>query len=451
MGWVAEFPDVVFGIGRHHRSHTLRDITLAWSRLSYSGPVAEGASVDEVLRAAVATGARQCVVQRAGHVLVDSLDVRARGIVEDILRRAWEGDAAVAGQFVDDGANAVSLSDRLLLVDLHRFEQLGFPSFEGELVARCRQAGLPVVDLGPVVAGRTLDLRGPSACEDAFMRLHGRSIPADDHLPELTDDQRAFLGSIREQVASARRGVFLWNLEPYDEVIVASQTFPGPIGSLYSVASGFKPNMLLHLHGFTSATRVVFFDYSPAALTVRRWLVEHWDGRDFPALLPRLAAAFPPSKVYYQMPGGEADSALSEATVEMAWRRELERWGGARAFSDHWERYRLLPHEYVDCNLLDDARPLLCRMRDDHGVIWWSNAFFTVHGNWLCSPTRRRERFEHLIASLGAMAPDLLLYGSDDNNVCINCTTAQDYRDRYAAALVSDARPLATGGVRITT
>jgi len=101
--------------------------------------------------------------------------------------------------------------------------------------------------------------------------------------------------------------------------------------------------------------------------------------------------------------------------------------------------------------LLDDPGPLLRSIRNDRGVIWWSNAFFTVYGNWFHIPTHRRACFEHFIASLAAAAPDLLLYGNDDNNSCINCITAADYSDRYFAAPVSDVRPFAASGVRIPT
>lgn len=479
MGKVVDFPDVVFGIvtptstGADGATRSaFRDITLGWSRHSYCGRVLESASVDGALRAAAESGARHCVCQRAGHVLVDTFHVRTTGIVEDLVRLVRDHDVAVAGHVVDAGraGRGVALSDRFLLVDLEHFERLGFPSFGpvsdgavgrsaqlgsgiggGELVASCLKARLPVVNLDPMVVGRTLDLEGPTASEDAFLRLRGQPIPADAQLTELTRDQRAFLGRIRDQAAFARQGVFLWNFEPYADAVVASQSFPGPIHALYSVASGFKPNMLLHLHGFTPATRVVFFDYSPAALAVRRWLVENWDGRDFPALVPALSKAFPPSEMYYQVPGGEADTALSQVAVEAAWHHELERWGGAAIFHEHWERYRSLSHEYVDCDLLDDPGPLLRRVNGDHGVIWWSNAFFTVYGNWFHLPAHRRERFEHFIASFAAAAPDLLLYGSDDNNSCINCITAADYDDRYFAAHVSDVRPFAAGRVHIIT
>ena len=62
-------------------------------------------------------------------------------------------------------------------------------------------------------------------------------------------------------------------------------TLPGSVFAVARTESGFKPNAILHAHGFGEETEVVFFDYSERALAIRRYLVESWDGTDFPGLV----------------------------------------------------------------------------------------------------------------------------------------------------------------------
>lgn len=91
-----------------------------------------------------------------------------------------------------------------------------------------------------------------------------------------------FVQGVEDQVRNARRGVFLWNLESYEDVAPAPGDFRPPVTTLYAVASGFKPNAILRSHGFDEHTRVVFFDYGKNALAVKRTLREEWDGWDYP-------------------------------------------------------------------------------------------------------------------------------------------------------------------------
>jgi hypothetical protein len=106
----------------------------------------------------------------------------------------------------------------------------------------------------------------------------------------------------------------------------------------------------------------------------------------------------------------------------------LETWGGERRFAEHWSRYCALDHEYVHCDLLSDASQLLTRVRPERaGVIWWSNAFFTVYGNWLFTIAQRKRMFEDWILALAGRNPGLFLYGSDFSNISVNDIRAGEY------------------------
>jgi hypothetical protein len=252
---------------------------------------------------------------------------------------------------------------------------------------------------------------------------------------ELDPGTAAFLEGVRMQVANATRGIFLWNLEPYDDVRTGPQGFEPPISTLYSVASGFKPNAILESLGFDELTRVVFFDYSAGALEAKRLLLEDWDGEDFPRFARYVFRRLPSDVAYYQLWCGATPETLDWSEMERAWTRELELWGGEQAFQRHWSRYRRLRHEFVHCDVLSSAGRLLHRVEPERSaVIWWSNAFFTVYGNWLYTAERRRRLYEQWIFGLAERNPDLFLYGSDFCNSSVNHVRAGDYRSLLRAA-----------------
>src|SRR4029079_12982857 len=115
--------------------------------------------------------------------------------------------------------------------------------------------------------------------------------------PALSPDQREFLDVIARQTGNAQRGVFLWNIEPYADVVSDDADRPRT-ATLYAVAAGFKPNAILQAHGFDAGTQVVFFDYSERALAIRRHIVEQWNGEDFPGLVRHLVHTFPAPQTY---------------------------------------------------------------------------------------------------------------------------------------------------------
>ena len=112
----------------------------------------------------------------------------------------------------------------------------------------------------------TLDLGAAHVAQrEALLPFLGAGIHGYDAQSEadgLTGDQCRFLNVIKTQAENARRGVFLWNIESYEDIEAPSDGFQGPVASLYSVAAGFKPNRILETHGFDANSRVVFFDYS---------------------------------------------------------------------------------------------------------------------------------------------------------------------------------------------
>ena len=58
-------------------------------------------------------------------------------------------------------------------------------------------------------------------------------------------------------------------------------------------------------------------------------------------------------------------------------------------------------------NVLGSAARLLARVEpEEHAVIWWSNAFFSVWGNWLLDAAERRAAYERWVEELAERNPD---------------------------------------------
>ena len=192
--------------------------------------------------------------------------------------------------------------------------------------------------------GHRINLLDPSPQKmQAFARHLDTLLPEyskEDLDTGLSYGQRQFLDSIDDQVKDSRKGVFLFNLESYQDVVERPDNFTPPVSSLYSVAAGFKPNMMLHTLGFDNSTRMVFFDYSTTALEMRKVINTEWDGEDFPRFVRYLMKQFPPGEVFYQLWAGLSPDEIAWDDLEQLWRNEIDKWGGEAAIKKHWMAFR---------------------------------------------------------------------------------------------------------------
>lgn len=463
---------------------TCRDLTIAWSRYGYRDAIVEAPTVDAILEEASSRGHRYCLIQ-------------APGI---LIRESWRGDEGAGLDFLSELASWIEkheflavgriesgrggwygLDERCLLVDLERYRALDRPAFGDPdevlrelpdpdaitedgglrsltpsgrttpvrpalggwgLIDSALRGGVPVLDFDRPLRNQLLDITPRSG--DDFSRFLGEGIAryGEGKGTALRPDQRELLDVIALHAANARRGVFLWNIESYADVERPPPDFEGPVGQLYSVAAGFKPNRILHTHGFDAATRVTFVDYSRNALDIRRFAIESWDGRDLAGFFRRVFDRFPYPETYYHLWRDLAPDELAPGDLESAGSAEVERWGGEEAFAQHWAAYRELHHEFVHCDMVGEPGPLLERVEaDPRAVIWWSNAFFTVCSNWYHPWTERRARYERWISELARRNPELLCYGSDHNNTNVNWIRAGEYWRRYAEIPGGDLVP----------
>ncbi|HJU39257.1 MAG TPA: hypothetical protein VJ724_06755, partial [Tahibacter sp.] len=243
----------------------------------------------------------------------------------------------------------------------------------------------------------------------------------------LAPDLGTFVASLARTLDRSRRGVFVWNLERYDDLAFADAE---PLAALYTVAAGFKPDAILRTCGFRDDARVVFLDYSDSALAFRRDLVEHWNGRDLPAFLwPRLA----PGDVHYWLRSTVHGGAPSRDELDALWARELDDWGGADAFAEHWARTRRLRHEYLRVDLMHAPEDAVATMTAEPTAVWWSNAFSSVYALWHWRYAARAQAYARWIDAIAAHNRQALLVGADIDNAAVTGNRAGDYAARLAA------------------
>lgn len=462
----------------------LRNFTIAWSRFGYHDDILENDSLDGLLKEALDMGYSYCLVQSCGHVIGETwIPEHWEQVDFQTALRRWidSEEFFVTGTILQSPDDGYGLADDCLLVNLKHYDALGRPGFgqpgaaaTETVLARAIMApepdserfeslqptqetaggtpllagwkfidaslrsGLAVLNFNKSIDGSRISLFDPSPAKmQAFARYLDTLLPGysrSDPDTDLSRGQRQFLDSIDDQVKDSRKGVFLFNLESYQDVIEHPDHFSPPVTSLYSVAAGFKPNMMLHALGFDNSTRMVYFDYSTTALEIRKVINTEWDGVDFPRFVHDLMEQFPPGEVFYQLWAGLSPDEIAWDDLEQLWRNEIEKWGGESVFRDHWSRFRGIRHEYVHCNLLTDRDGLLAAIDDrPDSAIWWSNAFFTIYSNWLYTADQRKAIYDSWLEQLAKRNTDIFVYGSDYNNINVNHIRVGEYLERYLA------------------
>jgi hypothetical protein len=436
----------------------LRDLSLSWLRFGYQGPVIEGPDAGPILERALERGYEYCLLLASG-TICDENWCPAHWGRQDVHRALGKlmdhCDFLAAGRIIEDSNGAFKIDDRCVLVDLNRYVSCGRLVPAGAALtaivgARPGGARGPCTSswmlrdasngsiatfraFDPSIASAIVDLvspRGDAACVSPYFGRQIQEFPANDSSDSVSRPalEERLLAKIRRQTSGARRGVFPFNYESYDDIELPPPGFESPLKSLYCVAAGLKPYRIIKTHGYDCDTRVVLFDYSVRALDFRQRLLEEWDGADYPSYLRKAFAEMPPPDTYFWLWADLSPDQVDMRDLEALWRSETDRWGGAEAFQEHWTKCRSLSHEFVLCDLVDDPQLLLEQVRSEPGaVIWWSNAFFTIYSNWFFTLAERRQRYLRFINGLAETAPCLFLYGADHMNSSVNSVRAEDY------------------------
>lgn len=475
----------------------LRDLTLSWLRFGYQGKVIESTSINTILDQAMEQGQRACFIQAPGNIISEDWMLphwQQADFHESVQQHLRRDDFLICADFTEK-EGYFSLDTNCFLVNLLHYRALGCPSFGfshglstsekhplklikpqvmlvgnggkslkqltasnntvsivpsgagwGFIDASLRQ-GLTISQLPHNIANKRLLLqKNPQKIsEEESISSQVVKNPKSTH--------KRFLNGIDTQINCGRKGVFLWNIESYDDLPEHNPNSIEKISNLYCVAAGFKPCMLLIRHGFNSDTCVTFFDYSQQALNIRKTLLEEWDGTNYPDFCQSLMERYPEPETLYQLWNGIQTSEINWGDVDILWENELEKWGGKEKFQQIWLAQRALKFQFVHCDVVNKPNALLDKISNLEGsVIWWSNAFFTISSNWLMTIEQRRKCFFNWVNHLADRAPECRIYGADYNNTPINDISAIEYynilktrfmsNNKHELTPVQSARPL---------
>ena len=461
----------------------LRSFTITWSRFGFYDLIIENNDINKILDEAVERGYEYCLIQAYGHVIGEFWYPQHwerrdfRSALEDWIENH---DFFVAGHIMSGQDDGYGLSTQCLLVNLSHYQKFDRPAFNressepiqlmkpvpntayaynGDLPLQLRSSdeletytpkypGWNFIDISlknkktvysfneTINASKSSlysdinpDIKEFTNYLDQGILNHERN-GSNNHLP---DNHKKFLNVIDLQTKNSRRGVFIWNLESYTDIEIPPPEFKSPLSALYSVASGFKPNRILHTHGFDNHTKVVFFDYSSNALEVKKLLHQEWDGEDYPRFLKYVFKKFPYPETFYHLWAELTPDSINWDDMYRFWQDEIDKWGSEQEIKNHWAAYRELEHVYVPCNILTEQDKLLAHIeRQPNAVIWWSNAFFTVYSNWYYTLDERKQIYDEWVRRLVAKNPDIYLNGSDYNNISVNFIQAKPYLDQYS-------------------
>lgn len=424
----------------------LAELTTYFTVFSFTVPrteIAWARSVD----AALAAGTKDyCLIQNAGHLFFGHTDL-ARD-----LHAAMEACEFLTGRIHDRGGYFY-LDDQCLLINRRAWERLGRPVF-GVPQASTQTVSVPVY---APHGGRLGDLAPSSLGELSITARFGygwRAISASltarhnvRQWPETLQPWHLACAAYREDIGAWREAlldnvvaprptapaglrayldvlctrfmanadhppVFVFNSEADFDLPVLSVR-PG-LDTAFVLAAGFKSNRILETIGYHENTDVVFYDYSAAALALKRLTVEEWDGADFGAFFtavrPRLEAMFS-RQLYYMQP----DALATNGTLNHEFQAEMRSVFPSREhWLAHWQKFRRLHHRYVQVDLIaapDTARGMIHENARGDTALWVSDMFNAPYAVGKFSWARRQSAFDTLTDALAKATDSYVMLG----------------------------------------
>ena len=392
-------------------------------------PTIESSDIDSIIRIAANTNAKWLLVQAYGHL---TLRYNFFTELQQTLLRCKSDDFLVMGHILDRKEGYFELHHQAFLVNLHLFRKLSSPAFGGEVFGT-RQMPQPIRspdnfhdDYTPPwlkpnenrigTYSKLADGHGFIAASlKAGIGVHGFPISlrekkhflypeattaelakafenADaEPAPHMNESQLRFLSGMRQNWFSCRQSIFTFNTDDIRNVPRLTEPHE-KLSALYSVASGFRPLMILAKNGFDERkTDVVYFDYSEPALEFRKNMNNNFDGQNFVDFLTQESDRFGWGHYQIREKGGleiQGNGKFAETflphpqieAIESLWKVTQEAFGGAESFRKLWNQVKKLNHKYVHADLFQSPTAFTEMLQNDKRdsiMIWWSNSFAT--------------------------------------------------------------------------
>ena len=392
-----------------------------------------GKSINEVLNKALEKNVDYCIIMSVGHFINSP---KFFDYIDSWINKV---DFFVTGHIVDKNSNNSQnnsdghywgLHKQCMIVNLKYYEEFGKPNWGDKFVSedkieliKAKRSNNDIHDdYTPLFLEPTKETQICTPYVDGWNFINkslengltvfnfhpkirvtkGYSYPGKN-----VEALKTQLNWINNIITGAPNCVFLWNTEPYVDIIKASNQGIPKIKKLYAVAAAFKPNFMLHKFGFYEDTEITYYDYSKQSLAIKKILLEEWDGRDYPKFLKKIKQKYSINETHGHSTEGKSYDEL--------WKRELLAWGNEEILYEHWKRYKKLKHKFIHCDLLDNPEKIINTIDKTEGsYIWWSNAFHTVTAHYTRSLEDLKNHYNNnWVKELENKNSNLICFGTD--------------------------------------
>lgn len=392
-----------------------------------------GKSINDVLNKALEKNVEYCIVMSVGHFINSP---KFFNYIESWMSKV---DFFVTGHIVDKNSNNSQnnsdghywgLHKQCMVVNLKYYEEFGRPEWGDkfisedkiELVKAKRSKTDIHDDYTPLFLEPTEETQVCTPYVDGWNFINkslengltvfnfhpkirvtkGYSYPGKN-----VEALKTQLNWINNIITGAPNCVFLWNTEPYEDILKAAKQDIPKIKKLYSVAAAFKPNFMLHKFGFYEDTEITYYDYSKQSLAVKKILLEEWDGRDYPNFIRKIKKKYSINETHGHSTEGKSYDEL--------WKREILTWGNEDILYQHWQQYKKLKHNFIYCDLLENPEKLTNSIDSTEGsYIWWSNAFHTVTAHYTRSLEELKNHYNNnWVKEIESKNSNIICFGTD--------------------------------------
>jgi hypothetical protein len=180
------------------------------------------------------------------------------------------------------------------------------------------------------------------------------------------------------------------------------------VENLYSVGSGFKPLLLLNQCEWDDKTRVVYFDNSKKALNFKKWLLEHWDGEDYPSI----------ANYYKETVDADVNFIWHYKNPDSykEWQNIIAKFGSKADWLDFWNKYKKLEHHFLEIDLFENFDQLISDMKNNQGnnLIWFSNIFYSIISLRYFTPQELDSHYQNFYSQIVGNNKALQILGYDN-------------------------------------
>lgn len=174
----------------------------------------------------------------------------------------------------------------------------------------------------------------------------------------------------KTNISNFDKDVFVFNTCP--DILELDYNKETLLDSIYCVAAGFMPLILLDKCNWNNQTTFVYFDINIHSLNFKKYLLENWDGVDYINVIEHyknnINNEFLPTWFHN-----------NHVLWQNEWEKIIEHFGGLSKWLDFWNRYKKLDHKFIQCDTIKDPTLLYEIMNQHNGnnLIWISNIFYT--------------------------------------------------------------------------